>query len=99
MDKELEILRGNVIIREFMNEPQPPIRCEYHRSWDWLMSVVEKIEDMEEGGTVDIFMSYCTISEENTTTIAIRDAASKIEAVWRAITEFINRYNQQNPKP
>lgn len=36
MNTEIENLRGNVIIRDFMEEPQIPIRCKYHCSFDWI---------------------------------------------------------------
>jgi hypothetical protein len=80
----------------------------YHTSWDWLMPVVEKIEQIKgcnvytsktTHGEFSIEISYETpyysyIS--NTKSIFIKDKTlSKIEATHKAVVEFIKWYNQQ----
>lgn len=81
----------------------------YHSSWDWLMPVVKKIENMD-------IVKYSLISKrnyingneyykvqlgidtENNTDpanfpIEVMNSHSKIEAVWLAVVEFIKWYN------
>jgi len=73
----------------------------FHSSWDWLMSVVEKIESL------GIYTDICkrvntkyhnvTIDDVNSKKyIADRDSLSKKEAVWNACIEFIKHYNSTN---
>ena len=80
----------------------------YHSSWDWLMSVVEKIESLviyqkEQGGSFLIKFALLRNATANVVIIScpalafklIRvENACKITAVWLAIIEFINWYNQ-----
>jgi len=73
---------------------------QYHSSWDWLMPVVEKIEDLR---YVIIFHhNYCHIQTLNSYTkkdsddlwfIEVHD--KKIIAVYRAVVEFIKFYNEK----
>ena len=71
---------------------------QYDKSWDWLMPVVEKIENFNDGCTL------CIIEDErchiNTQTNFEVDSVgyTKIEAVYNAIIEFIKWYNQQQFK-
>lgn len=67
-----------------------PPNCEanelkYHSSWDWLISVVEKIE---ENATVTITQRSCIIDNE-----ILIVAAYKIQAVFHAVARYIRRYN------
>ena len=70
----------------------------FNESWDWLMPVVEKIENFNDGCTL------CIIEDErchiNTQTNFEVDSVgyTKIEAVYNAIIEFIKWYNQQETK-
>jgi hypothetical protein len=67
-------------------------------SWDWLMSVVEKIESM----------GYYVLIEQNLVTVydkqevyhwyGGRTSESKIISTYVAIVEFIKWYNQQKEK-
>lgn len=69
-----------------------PGHClQYRTSWDWLMSVVEKIESY--GYTVTIQKSHCGVKGVYLTQSSI--GASKIESVHKAVVEFIKWYNQQ----
>ena len=77
-----------------------PERLIYHSDWNWLMEVVEKIESMRcnEGNfEIFIFKRCCDIQTNKGTDhiIEITAATSKIEAVWIAITEFIQWHNSQ----
>lgn len=103
----------NEIIAEFMGD-KDKILCDpkwmkgdelvylrYHTSWDWLMPVVEKIESLQ-GRTAILFSNthkhICTISERDHTMLAQKDGETKIEAVYKAVFEFIKWYNENNPK-
>lgn len=74
----------------------------YHKDWNWLMEVVEKIERFEGENryamyNVDIQQCFVEIIENHTyETIINIDANSKIEAVYNACVEFIKWYNEQN---
>ena len=66
---------------------------EYHSSWDWLMSVVEKIESMG----YDVFINglYCRITDCGMSDFELEsgEVNTKIEAIWFTVIEFIKWYN------
>ena len=67
----------------------------YHLDWNWLMEVVEKIENL--GYKVDISKwensQYCGIYL-NGKKISGNETNTKIEAVYNACLEFIKWYNE-----
>jgi hypothetical protein len=68
----------------------------YHKSWDWLMPVVEKIETLK--FSVMVIGKYTRIQcphpyKEFATDIC----ENKIQSVYKAVVEFIKWYNQQKP--
>ena len=70
----------------------------YHTSWDWLMPVVEKIEN-DKRYDVNI-LQYGTIICDNQIEI-INNIANisfdrKIEHTYDAIVQFIKEYNKNN---
>jgi hypothetical protein len=70
--------------------------AEYHKSWDWLMPVVEKIEGMgyEFGITTD-----CSYIHENESTGWLyhsNDNGSKIENTYNCVLQFIQWYNKNH---
>lgn len=67
---------------------------QYNSSWDWLMKVVEHIENTFEDVNILFFLNGCSIESTNFS-IDI-DRNTKIEAVYKAIIEFINWYNENN---
>ena len=69
----------------------------YHSSWDWLMSVVEKIEFLS-GHLVEIGLTSCTIKNIDLTWVHTSQGISKIESVWLACLAFIKWYNQNKEK-
>ena len=101
--------------------PYKEDELEYHKSWDWLMPVVEKIEflDLKEYGyqwegidgeteynngsiCVEIEQDRCWIYMNlsldpfhtfNEKTIGV-EFPTKIEAVYSAVVEFIEYYNE-----
>ena len=77
----------------------------YPKSWDWLMPVVDKIESTpfsnflysSPGYWVVIDGDSCEIKEDKLTIITKSKGVSKIDAVYKAVVEFIKWYNQ-HPK-
>jgi hypothetical protein len=77
---------------------------EYHTSWDWIMPVVEKIENEgfdsrihgynSDGGFLCDFVDF-----ENNEASCSTSYESKIEAVYKAVVQFITWYNSQTSKP
>ena len=78
----------------------------YHSSWDWLMSVVEKIEKMStekmfvdvriQGGLIGIYVKG--VASKGYDFLYQKDGysnGSKIEAVWLSVVEFIKWYNSK----
>lgn len=70
-----------------------PFHAEYHSSWDWLMPVVEKIEDMSYD--VNITGTHVIIVNSENGYEYDDMANSKIKAVWEAVVIFIQWYNNQ----
>lgn len=61
----------------------------FHRSWDWLMPVVEKIEGLSNDKKIIDW------SRQSKTIFDFKLTDSKIEAVYNASVEFIKWYNEQ----
>lgn len=71
----------------------------FHSDWNWLMEVVEKIEEIENiRFNVETSQDTCRIYDcENFEDIVnIEYADTKIQAVYQAVVAFINWHNQQN---
>lgn len=70
----------------------------YHKSWDWLMPVVEKIEMLDCVLAVTISTNEVTIesmNEEFTFIEVIRwEDKDSIRGVYKAVVEFIEWYNK-----
>ncbi len=80
----------------------------YHKYWDWLMPVVDKIEDVSEGFKwVEVeWISYTFQIENKSVTIWKHsdrfdskriieiNGNTKREATYKAVVEFINQYNK-----
>jgi len=84
-----------------------PEEMKYHTSWDWLMPVVDKIEDIRfDNEDKDSFVSYhrydvdnrgtqCTITDvQEGKVVGYGDCATKRESTYQAVVEFIKEYNQ-----
>ena len=65
----------------------PTKSLEYHKSWDWLMPVVQKIGDEYLNTPFDETYSHLTEQYENIWTL---------EDTYKAVVEFIKEYNQNN---
>lgn len=102
---EQVIEEGNKLICEFMglvgyNEKGHPDEYGYyHKRWDYLMPVVEKINNMKikKIGKIDviIYKSTCHINDEMQIIVEGTGRAT-IEAVWNTVILFIQWYNNQN---
>lgn len=70
----------------------------FHSDWNWLMEVVENIEDL--GYRVGINGISCTVSEllndEPIISLVLGDRKQKISLVHSAVVDFINWYNLQS---
>lgn len=116
-EKELEYRMLNKVIAEFMNvdlsQSYGNIPPSYHDSWDTLMSVVEKIESIEDPHHghfgVHISSNSCTIQATNfrPDKIDINNphyfadyyGKDKKEATHIAVFYFIQWYNLKNSQP
>ena len=69
----------------------------FHKDWNWLMAVVEKIENYNEYTNVFFAPEGCAIDchIENGFSFS-NDCDTKIEAVYSVCIEFIKWYNQQS---
>lgn len=67
----------------------------YHLEWNWLMSVVDKIQSIEDGYyCVTIDHNVCTIWNEDFTYNESEISYSTMDAVYKAVVLFINWYNE-----
>ena len=109
----MNIEEGNKLIAEFMGKDvghgnmvviyKTWTEMKYHYSWDWLMPVVERIEEIEIRGMymVIIEQQYCCIKHVAEGDILLyetiaQESASKIDATWQTVIKFIERYNENN---
>jgi len=74
---------NGIVFKDENTQKFYPIK--YHTSWDWLMPVVEKILDIsfqDEGDAEDFYY--------------IRDCMPDINHTYKAVVEFIKKYNKKN---
>jgi hypothetical protein len=113
---QTDIKEGNRLIAFFMQIPTKFKRTkftdkseyeveelpDYHRDWNRLMPVVEKIEALQIVGAVVISRDHCWIQNDHEPIGEIIEAdlccKSKIDAVWKSVVAFIQWYNN-NSKP
>jgi hypothetical protein len=69
----------------------------YDTKWDWIMPVVEKIEKLGYGFTVDpwgiVVIDYTTGNEEERVAFLNDDNYEKIYQYYHTVVEFIKWYN------
>jgi hypothetical protein len=74
-----------------------PHKIKYYSDWNWLMEVVEKIEE-DKKFDVNI-LQYGTIILDNqneiVNNVAMVSFTKKIEHTYQAVVEFINLYNEE----
>ena len=90
------------INKDYLFGPQLKLfdfELKFHSSWDWLMLIVEKIEnDLQDSFTVDIInKNQCEIVRNGNEFICGYGFEtvyhSKIKAVYYSVVEFIKWYN------
>jgi hypothetical protein len=79
---------------------------QYHSDWNWLMEVVEKIENLTDKDNFvlydfNIYSDAVIITDQQENTLVIVNKSdgnftTKKEAVYNACVEFIKYYNLQN---
>lgn len=101
-------IESNKLIAEFVTDEPEVLKMDlkkagtvesmhYHSSWDWLMPVVEKIEDTEDEYKYNVVIGYQSCGIENNTNcdqVAWADEGNKIDSVYAACVEFIKRWNK-----
>lgn len=104
MKTEQTTIEDNKLIAEFFGEysiieNNKPLytfeldEFKFNASWEWLMPVVEKIENLNINCRVRIESSSCKITNYQYYNIEV--ANNKIDATYKAVIEFINWYNKQ----
>ena len=94
-------------VQEFMDEPEKYGKyyertkgvheyLDFHKSWDWLMEVVDKLE--REGHPVYISSNNCSIywstnAINNKEFIVDQYGENKMDAVYRAVVLFVKYLN------
>ena len=77
-----------------------PEDMKFDSSWDWLMSVVERIENF--GYEFIIVESRCYVKHNTDHSIKelfhIETIGSKIDTTYKAVLKFINNYNKKQLK-
>lgn len=71
--------------------------AKHHSSWDRLMPVVEKIENLDGGGwfKFGIYEKNCSIRDiASEYTLIRRTGSSKIESAWLACVEFVKWWSE-----
>jgi len=107
-----EIIINNKLIADFMSIPELPTqsierkcyvidRLCYHSSWDWLMSVVEKIQHLDNEYEVSVdFQIHLMgavelwIDHKRVFAMTAFECGTLINAVWEAVVEFVKWYNK-----
>ena len=73
----------------------------YSKDWNWLMQVVEKIENLSKEGETYMFSITkfsARVTYKGSRIVDLPIDNTKIEAVYNACVEFIKWYNKQNKK-
>ncbi len=100
MSKSIEA--GNKLIAEFMGwvhhedpnyDDHEMKSLKYNSSWDWLMPVVEKIDEVCKPFSKEHYWW------NDAPVIDIRMFRESKEATWQAVVQFIQWYNNQKSKP
>lgn len=101
--KNLKEMRENGI---YFEQGYMESELNYHESWDWLMSVVEKIErqerEYEEGFSYSIQIEFdnAVIWKHSEFQESIRiveiSGSNRFDATYNAVLEFIKWYNETN---
>lgn len=69
----------------------------FHLDWNWLMKVVERINDLNNVLSINENHVYITNNVRSEVLVDVV-AGDMLEATYNAVIEFINYYNKQNDK-
>ena len=80
-----------------------PVEMDFNSSWDWLMPVVEKIEDFHDNVEYQVviyedeveIIQKCEPKWKEIVNISA-DGSGKLTNTWLAVVEFITWYNRQS---
>ena len=104
-------IEGNKLIAEFMQwkhcedieyDNYEMSQLKYHSSWDWLMGVVEKIEELGyDTGICGVMINgerltevmFSPVQKDSKIEIHSRQPIPKIELTWQSVIQFIKWYN------
>jgi hypothetical protein len=107
--KTEEIIENNKLIAEFMNldvgfadtncpmvvgEKNMWTAILYHKSWDWLMPVVEKIESITKTTNQHLFKKLLHYSRNQYTIFDLKLTESLIDKTYKYCIAFIKWYNE-----
>ena len=91
----METTKGNKLILDLMEkEYNEEFLLQYHLSWDWLMPVVEKIENLGYFCMINKRTSIYTGTKDQKISITTIEGNTKILNTWKAIIAFIEWYNK-----
>ena len=86
---------NNKLIAEFMGKDHELNQCisapQYHKEWNWLMPVVEKMQKIVMEDSTDEL--YNSEQWDNVTHFLVQ---INIESTYKAVVEFIKWYNEQD---
>ena len=99
-------MEDNTLIAEFMGlnidkgvqSDYMEYELRYHKSWDWLMPVVDKIDEVsDENILFKIEHNRAFIEDiENYHVFIDVIANSRLEATYKGVVEFIKQYNNED---
>ena len=73
-----------------------PYQIKYYESWDWLMPVVEKIDNLNDGKYIVTIEPMITIiSNMGEAPIVEIPFSNRLQNTYKAVVEFIKWYNLQ----
>ena len=87
-----------VYIDDVLTTLERPVK-NYNSDWNWLMEVVEKIENLSKEGETYMFSITkfsARVTYKGSRIVDLPIDNTKIEAVYNACVEFIKWYNEQN---
>ena len=82
----------------YKKDCQPLTILLFHSDWNWLMRVVEKIENLSKEGETYMFSITkfsARVTYKGSRIVDLPIDNTKIEAVYNACIEFIKYYNEQ----
>lgn len=93
---ETQVFNSGILNYKFGGTYFEAEELSFYVSWDWLMAVVDKIEDLTY--RVRFEMETCFILNDYFETIieSTGSERSKMEAVYNSCVEFVKWYNSQN---